>query len=154
LRSAVPSCGIPRLLSKGFTLIELCVALAVVAILSAIAYPSFHKVVLKSRRSDAHVALMQLAQSQARWRASHTVYATLKELNVADVSPQGHYQLAVKNISTTDFELVATAMPIQSPDEPCQVLKIKNTAGQVTHESGASEAVQNPPKLNQSCWPS
>jgi type IV pilus assembly protein PilE len=142
------------LLSKGFTLIELCVTLAVVAILSAIAYPSFHKMVLKSRRSDAHVALMQLTQNQARWRASHTTYADLAQLNAADISAQGYYQLAVKNISATDFELVATATSAQSADEPCQVLKIKNTAGQITHESGASEALQNSSELNRRCWPS
>ena len=47
--------------SAGFTLIELMIAVAVVAILASIAYPSYQRYVTESRRTDAKAVLMQVA---------------------------------------------------------------------------------------------
>lgn len=52
--------------SAGFTLIELMIVVAVIGILSAIAYPSYQKYVQQARRADAQVALMELAQFMER----------------------------------------------------------------------------------------
>ena len=46
---------------NGFTLIELMIAVAVVAILAAIAYPSYQDSIVKSRRADAKSALLELS---------------------------------------------------------------------------------------------
>ncbi len=51
---------------RGFTLIELMIVLAVLAILSAVAYPSYVETVLKGRRSEARAALAELMQQQER----------------------------------------------------------------------------------------
>lgn len=48
--------------SAGFTLIELMIALAIVAILAAIAFPSYQEQVRKSRRADAQAVLLEAAQ--------------------------------------------------------------------------------------------
>lgn len=47
----------------GFTLVELMITVAIVAILAAIAYPSYSQYVLRSHRTDARAALMQDAQT-------------------------------------------------------------------------------------------
>lgn len=52
---------------KGFTLIDLMVAVAVVAILSVIAYPGYTEAVRKMRRAEARAALMQLMQQEERY---------------------------------------------------------------------------------------
>jgi type IV pilus assembly protein PilE len=52
--------------ASGFTLIELMIVLAVLAILSAFAYPSYVETVLKGRRSEARAALAELMQQQER----------------------------------------------------------------------------------------
>ncbi|MCW8196105.1 prepilin-type N-terminal cleavage/methylation domain-containing protein [Proteobacteria bacterium 005FR1] len=50
----------------GFTLIELMIAVAVIAILSSIAYSSYNAQTTKARRTDAQSALMGLAQAMER----------------------------------------------------------------------------------------
>lgn len=52
--------------SSGFTLIELMIVVAIIGILSAIAYPSYQAYVQQARRADAQVALMELAQFMER----------------------------------------------------------------------------------------
>jgi type IV pilus assembly protein PilE len=47
---------------QGFTLIELMITVAIVAILAAIAYPSYSEQVARSRRGDAQAALLDTAQ--------------------------------------------------------------------------------------------
>lgn len=51
---------------QGFTLIELMIAVAIVGILAAIAYPSYLEQVRKSRRADAQAALLELTQFMER----------------------------------------------------------------------------------------
>src|SRR5207245_8438538 len=51
----------------GFTLIELMVAVAIVAILTAIAYPSYLSQMKKSRRTAAESTLMDIAQREQQY---------------------------------------------------------------------------------------
>jgi len=55
-----------QLQQNGFTLIELMIALAIVGILAAIAYPSYQDSVMKSLRTDATGALLGLANAMER----------------------------------------------------------------------------------------
>ena len=51
---------------SGFTLIELMIAVAIVGILAAIAFPSYQESVRKSRRADAEGALLGFANAMER----------------------------------------------------------------------------------------
>ena len=62
---------------RGFSLIELMIAIAVVGLLTAVAWPSFMESVRKSRRSEALAAMAAIQQAQERWRASHPSYTCL-----------------------------------------------------------------------------
>ena len=53
--------------TRGFTLIELMIAVAILGIIAAIAYPSYLDQVRKSKRSDAQSALLQAANRQERF---------------------------------------------------------------------------------------
>ena len=62
--------------ARGFTLVELMIAIAVVGILATVAYPSYVNQVRQSRRTDAKVALLDLAARQERFFSVNNVYAT------------------------------------------------------------------------------
>ncbi|MEX5744135.1 type IV pilin protein [Massilia sp. X63] len=59
----------------GFTLVEMLVVLAIVAILAAVAYPGYARHVVKSRRVEAQLALVEAMQRQEQYRALHHTYA-------------------------------------------------------------------------------
>jgi type IV pilus assembly protein PilE len=62
--------------SRGFTLIEIMIVVAVVAILGAIAYPSYMDSVRKGWRAEARTALMQEMQQQERFYTQRAKYST------------------------------------------------------------------------------
>jgi type IV pilus assembly protein PilE len=62
-------------LNRGFTLIELMVAVAIVAILAMIAIPSYTAQMVKSRRSSAEAVLMDIAQRQQQYLLDARGYA-------------------------------------------------------------------------------
>ena len=65
---------------KGFTLVELMIVVAIVAILVALALPSYSRYVRKANRGEAQQLLMNWANNQEIWRANDSDYADLTEI--------------------------------------------------------------------------
>ena len=137
---------------RGFTLVEIVVALVLVALLVMLAYLSFRAQWLKARRGDGRVALMQLQQAQERWRADHPAYAAAAELNSPDRSAHGHYRLGVHASSASGYELHAEAQGDQHDDTVCKVLRVRQTQGETSFLSGPTLHVDNPDHINRGCW--
>lgn len=75
-----------QLRRKGFSLLELLIALVIVAILGAQLYPAFVRHVIRVRRLEAQTALQQLMQQQERYHSQANTYA---EFSAGDNSPAG-----------------------------------------------------------------
>src|SRR5215210_9544517 len=101
---------------RGFTAIELLIAMVIAGILAAIALPSFRGVVDRSRRADAIGALLIAQLAQERWRANQLAYGNLGDIGVSSTSSAGHYLLAASSLTSSGYELLASAVGVQQRD--------------------------------------
>ncbi len=58
----------------GFTLIELMIVIAILAVLVSIAFPAYNTQMIKSRRADAQREVVSYAQSLERWFSTNGTY--------------------------------------------------------------------------------
>lgn len=101
----------------GFTLIELMIAVAIVGILAAIAYPSYTEFVLRSNRADAKTALLENAQFLERNFTEANVYdedsdgnAVTLPITAAPRTGTALYGISATTLDDTTFTL--TAAPV------------------------------------------
>lgn len=62
--------------SRGFTLIEVLMVVAIIGILVAVAVPSYRNNLMVSRRAEAKTVLLQVASDQERFYSSNNTYST------------------------------------------------------------------------------
>jgi type IV pilus assembly protein PilE len=114
---------------RGFTLIELMIVVAIVGILSSIAYGSYQSSVAKSRRQAAQGCLVELAQYMERSYTSNMSYASATlptQQCQTDLSAHYTFDLAVQTAST--YTVRATAEGAQlTVDESCSPLTVTQT---------------------------
>ena len=142
--------------SAGFSLIELLVALVLVSILAATAYPAYLGQIRKSRRAEAAIALEILAQAQERFFARFRTYTSVVVApdgcagsacglgRSSSSTENGYYQL-VANANATSYALAATATGPQFKDYDCRTLSVNNVGAKM----GLSASGED---LTDKCW--
>ena len=118
----------------GFTLIELMIVVAIIGILTAIAYPAYTSYVLRGNRSEGRAALMDAAARLERFYSDNNQYALADnsfpaDANVDTSTETGKYNLTLASLSPYQaFTVVATPT---FTDTECNVLQYSST-GQKT----------------------
>lgn len=97
----------------GFTIVELMIVLIIVAILLALAYPSYIQYVRKSKRGEAQQLLMNWSVNQEIWRSNNPQYATTAQLAVPT---NDNYTFTLPARSATVYTLQAAATGDQASD--------------------------------------
>jgi type IV pilus assembly protein PilE len=119
-----------RRCAPGFTLVELCVVLAVSGVLASIAWPSFQSQLQRGRRSDAVTALLRVQLAQENHRANHGLYASQLSALVGAASPrssEGLYDIELLGSGGDRYEARATARAgsVVASDTGCAVLSLQ-----------------------------
>jgi type IV pilus assembly protein PilE len=113
----------------GFTLIELMIVVAVVAILASIAVPSYQEQVRKSRRAQAKSDMVEYAQMAERYFTVNNTYVdfTLPTTQSPREGTTARYVLALDPAPTAStFTITATPQGGQASDR-CANLSVTNT---------------------------
>jgi len=94
----------------GFSLVELMIVIAIIGVVSAIAYPAFTDSAKKSRRADAITVLLDMQLQQEKWRSVNSEYtSTLSELGYdTSVSPDGYYDLTIDSADANTYQMTAS----------------------------------------------
>jgi len=127
---------------KGFTLMELMIAIVIVAILAAVAVPSYQSYTIKTRRATATGCLLEIAQLMER---HHTVNMSYTGFALPNPPMQcignlaGHYSFTVTNLAARTYTLNAAPQGAQASKDPssCGTLTI-DQAGQKGAGGGVS----------------
>jgi type IV pilus assembly protein PilE len=139
-----------RRTTAGFTLVELVIAMLVIAILSAIAMPQYSEYVARQRRIDARTSLTMAAQWMERFRAEnrgvYTGAALPAEFATSPPAGVAMYDLALANVTATTYRIEATPRAgAPMAGDACAVMTLASD-GQRT------AATQTSGSLYERCW--
>jgi type IV pilus assembly protein PilE len=93
---------------RGFTLIEMLVVLAVLSVLAALAWPSFAGHMVRTKRTEGQIALIEAMQQQERHRLRHNTYAEFSS-GSDDAQAQGFRWWSGSSAALSYYELDAHA---------------------------------------------
>ena len=122
--------------TSGFTLIELMIVVAIIAILVAVALPSYRSYVIKAKRPDATNMLTDIANQQIQYFMDNRAYGTVAQLGLATtgcgtdaVSNEGFYCINIALTGTAFYKLTATPTSKcgQDQDTECATITYDST---------------------------
>lgn len=130
--------------TRGFTLIELVIAVAIVGILVVIAYPGYEEQMRKTRRAEGKAALNEVAGRLERCYTRFNAYDHATCAGVANMtSENGYYEISASAIAASSYTLEAAPRKTQVKDTKCGTLTLSHVG--VRSHSGT-------PPEGYACW--
>jgi len=137
--------------TRGFSLIELMIVVAILAIIVAFAYPAYNDFVLDGRRAEGKAALTETAHRLERCFSAVGAYdnascntTNLGGANIANATAteSGFYNVNASARTATTFTLQAVPQGIQATDTEC---------GTLTLDHAGTEGITGTGSVND-CW--
>jgi len=134
---------------RGFTLIELVLTVAVIAVLTGITIAGYSYQVTKSRRADAKNALLDLAAREERYFTSNNTYT-----NVAANLGYGALPASVPGAGTTSYTINVTAFTATSFTAQATRGTVQNNdgCGDYTIDDRGTQGNVNNTQTTATCW--
>ena len=137
---------------RGVTLLELLAVVSIIAILASVAVPTYRRYLIRSQRSEAKIALLQLQTAEEKFYMQNNAFtdniseASPSGLGLSTTTETGKYTIDVELDDEDGQTYTATATPRagggQTDDEDCATFSINQRGRKgVTGASGA-----------QACW--
>ncbi len=132
---------------RGFTVVELMIAVVIAGVLAVVAIPTFLDTMRKSRRAEAVAALSALQQAQERFRSNNATYAANSALTtglgLGATTASGYYAIAIGTATATGYTATATGRTgtSQANDGNCRVLGVQMAAGNLTYGASADSTI-------------
>ncbi len=121
---------------NGFTLVELLIVVAIVAILASIAYPSYQGHITRTGYADAKVKLLEIMNRQRQYFTNNNTYTTdlIMELNYGDagsgaVLTEGEFYLITAGTCGDPAEPLAECVELTATENFMEGL------GELTYDS-------------------
>jgi type IV pilus assembly protein PilE len=132
--------------TRGFTLVELLIVIAVLSIIVAVGYPSYLEQVKKSRRAEGMGQLLELADRMERAYSDSGTYPTaISEVYVA-TTDGGFYTLSIVTANNVSFVVNASPTSLGKQDEDkCKDFSL-TSLGNKWVSNGTDSS------LNDYCW--
>jgi type IV pilus assembly protein PilE len=135
--------------NRGFTLIELMIALAIISALVAIIYPSYSQYVLKAKRVEAQTAMQELSQKLATYKISHGNFKNIDWTtlygNAIPMSVKNNYSFIL-----TDIKGVSHNISTQSSTWMITAEAVNENTGNLTLDSQGQKCWYKEPNV---CFP-
>lgn len=147
----------------GFTLVELLIVMAIVAILGVIAVPSYRNYVVGARQNSAQQALLRMAGAMENCYSMNQTYVgcfgTNKDANKDGVNDflkandiENYYEFSdMTEVTARNFRVAVKATGGQAKDvaKSCQVLAVDRLGRKLSAPSGDTLLVD----ADNTCWP-
>lgn len=146
----------------GFTLVELLIVMAIVAILGVIAVPSYRNYVVGARQNSAQQALLRMAGAMENCYSMNQTYVGCFGEGNSGVNDflkandiESYYQLSEgerrTKVTARDFKVAVEAIGGQANDvaDSCKVLAVDRLGRKLIASSSGTLSVD----ANNTCWP-
>jgi type IV pilus assembly protein PilE len=135
--------------NRGFSLLELLVTIAILAIVASLAASSYHHNVIRAHRTEASTTLLAIQMAQERWFLQNNAYAqavaTLVArpplglgipISAAGLTQNGYYTIGFAAATPTAYTIRAEAQGGQTNDDPrCVIYTVTESGVRTPAES-------------------